>query len=328
MINDASLIKVRLMMHQIPGAMHLLTPGGAGRWGRCHFAINPPPDTECDFGVVLYNALPADRFICAPENTLFIAGEPASKKVYPQKFYRQFYHVVDTHARSRHPRVQLDALGLCWHIGLDRETWEFRYGYDHLSALNYPEKGNRVSVICSDAAFTPGQRLRLQFLRQLKDRLGDQLVHFGRGFEPIRDKMEAIIPHRFHLVLENCEETNYWTEKLADAYLGWAFPLYVGCPNLESFFDARSFIKLNPNQVNEAARKIETLLATPANAAEQTLIQEARRRVLDIYNPFAWTARWVEEYFQPAAKHALTIRSHKAFRRFPQGLSYRLRHWR
>jgi len=53
----------------------------------------------------------------------------------------------------------VSALGLNWHVGLDRGS--YRYGYDHLAALICPDKQNRIAVVCSNAAKTEGQRQRL-----------------------------------------------------------------------------------------------------------------------------------------------------------------------
>jgi hypothetical protein len=208
---------------------------------------------------------------------------------------------------------------------LDLQTGGYRYGYDYLTALACPAKENRISVVCSDAAFTPGQRLRLEFLRAVKQRLGSRLVHYGRGFEPVRDKLEAILPHRLHLVLENSESPHYWTEKLADAYLGWAFPLYVGCPNLDNYFPPATFLRLNPQDPDAAAAHIAALLESPLAPGEQAAIADARNRVLNCYNPFAWCEKFVRQFHQPAPERMINIRSHKAFRSFPRGWLYRLR---
>ena len=316
---------VRLNMDLAPAGMELLTPGARMRWGRCRFELNPRPGGHADFAVVLANARPVDRFLCARENTLFIAGEPLEKKVYAQAFYAQFGHVLDTHAMSRHPGLILGAPGLNWHVGLDLRTRTYRYGYDHLKALVLPPKENRVAVVCSDAAFTPGQRRRLALLDHLKQRLGERIVHFGRGFRPIDDKMDAILPYRFHLVLENSQSPNYWTEKLADAYLGWAFPVYLGCPNVTEFFPANALRPLDGDDFEGAERVLKGLLETPQAADEIESIGAARELVLDRYNPFAWSARWSEALYRPAPDERLTIRIHKAFRPFPRGAIYRLR---
>ncbi len=317
-------ILVRINMDCAPDGMPLLTPAGSMRWGRCRFDFNPEIGGRADFAITQFNARPVDRFHCAPQNTLFIAGEPLAKKLYPAAFYRQFGHVVDSHAQSRHPNLNVSALGLNWHVGLDHGG--YRYGYDHLTALSSPEKQNRIAVVCSNARKTEGQRQRLALLDALKLRLGDRLVHFGRGFEAIDDKLDAILPYRFHLVLENCVLPNYWTEKLADAYLGWAYPVYLGCPNISEYFPAEAMLSINDQDADTVARQLAYLLDAPLNDAQTAALAEARRRVLNVYNPFAWAAHWAERLYQPSLPEKwLVHRSQKAFRPFPRGHLFRLR---
>ena len=318
-------LRVRINMDMALNGMELLSPGGGLRWGRCRFEMNPPPGGRADFAIVMANARPVDRFVCSPRNTLFMASEPLEKKVYPQRYYRQFAHVLDPHAMSGHPGLILGALGLNWHVGLDMQSRTYRFGYDYLKALPRPPKENRIVAVCSNANFTPGQRHRLALLECLKQRLGDRLVHFGRGFQPIDDKMTAIQPYRYHLVLENTQADHYWTEKLADAYLAWAFPVYLGCPNVGEFFAADSFAAIDGTDFEQAAACIERLLEQPESEAEVAAVAEARRRILDVYSPFAWAAHWAETLYQPGLESEVVIRSHKAFRPFPRGSLFRLR---
>lgn len=308
-----------------------LAPGGLvganPSVGRCDFILNPEEPVKADFWIVFANARPRDIVHCAPQNTLFVAGEPEEKKVYPAAFYAQFHRIIDTHMKSGHPRVVLHAPCLSWHIGLDHPNSDFQIGYRELVAMERPPiLQNKVSVVCSDAAFTPGQRERLAFLQALKERLGDQLVHFGRGFQPIDDKLDAIYGYRFHLVLENSRVPHYWTEKISDAYLGWAMPLYVGSPNLSDYFPEESFVPLEIASPKHAARMIGQLLAEPCNERECMAVAAGRAMVLEQYNPWVAWARWAEQFHDPDAQSRPTlIRSHKAFRPFPRGLWFRMR---
>jgi hypothetical protein len=304
-----------------------LCPARQLRWGRCEFLINPPAGTVCDYWIVYCGSRPDDRMVCAPANTLFIAGEPPSKKIYPRGYYAQFHRIISTRADDPHPRVTATALGLPWHVGLELNRNRYLYGYDELKTRRPEPKQNKISVVCSALRATAGQRERLDFLDFLKQRLGDRLVHFGRGFTAIDDKMEAIAPYRLHLVLENSRSEHYWTEKLADAYLGWAFPVYLGCPNLGDYFPAESFAPISIEDREGAAALIEKLLATPSPAETETIIGRCRDLVLDTYNPFARFAHWAEMFHQPLPSRTVIIHSHKAFRPFPSGLFYRLRRW-
>lgn len=319
-------LRVRVTSHGLPGGMELFTPGGTMRWGNCEFLLNAPNETEADFWIVFANACPRETGLVAPSNTLFIAGEPPAKKIYPRNFYQQFHHIVDTHCGSRHPRTYLDALGLPWLVGLSWKQNRFTVGYDALKQLTPPpEKQNRVSVVCSTTAKTAGQKRRLKFLAALKKYLGDDLVVFGKGFQQIDDKLEASLPYRYQLVLENSQSPHYWTEKVTDAWLGWSFPLYVGCPNLSDYFSSESFIALDMNDVQGAVKVIRSLLQKPITENELEAIRAIREKVLDVYNPFARFSYWTNRLYQPAPKEKVTMRSEKAFR-FIRGWFWRWQH--
>jgi hypothetical protein len=306
-------LHIRLTIPTLPPGMELFTPNGSLRWQKTTFRLNPPAGEACDFWIIHSYAFPADSALVAPENTLFINGEPLAKKKYPPGFYRQFQHVVSSHANDRHPNLEVYAPCLGWLVGYDCEGGQIRYGYDHLKNLPPPKKENVVAVVCSNTAKTRGQRDRLAFLAALKRRLGSRLVHFGKGFNPINDKMAAISPYRYQLVLENSVSDHYWTEKLADAYLGWAFPLYCGCPNLADYFPAESFQALDVHNVESAVRRIQALLEAPTDPWLPA-VAEARMRILDIYNPFARCHQLAQKLYREEPKKQVAIRHYKTFR--------------
>lgn len=309
------------------GNLQTLCPGSRMRWGDCVFTLNPASGGAFDYWIVWAGSPGRCVLDVARENTLFLAGEPPSKKVYPRRFYAQFHRLVCTQGEYPHPRVAFDALGLNWHIGYDRATGQYAQGYDELSVLPMPDvKQDRVSVICSNLTTTRGQRDRLTLLDSLKQVLGDRLVHLGRGFEPIDDKLDGVLPYRYHLVLENSISDDYWTEKLADAYLGWAFPMYVGCENLARYFPSASFLPLAGLSADEAAGCIAQQLSEGLSDAQLAGLAQAREAVLNRYNPFAWFARWAALYHDPdARREPVVIHSHKAFRTLARGLIYRAR---
>jgi len=306
--------------------MELICPDRKLAWGRCRFQINPPADSQHDYWIS-YAGCPASyRLRCAPENTLFVSGEPPAKKVYPRRFYGQFHDIVCASGTYPHPRVTHSSLGINWQVGFNGNEKAYTYGYDELMRLQPEPKQLKLSVVCSNLRATEGQRLRLDFLEKLKARLGDRIVHFGRGYTPVADKMDAIAPYHYHLVLENSSSDDYWTEKLADAYLGWSFPVYLGCPNLERYFPSTGFARVNPGKLEESVARIETLLQNPPAPESIAALVECRQRILNDYNPFALFSSWAERFHQSdAAPRSVTIRIHKAFRPFPAGLIFRLR---
>jgi len=55
-------------------------------------------------------------------------------------------------------------------------------------------------------------------------------------------KIELFRDAQFSLVIENSEQTNYFTEKLCDCLITKTIPIYYGCPNISEFFDTTGWI--------------------------------------------------------------------------------------
>lgn len=322
-----SRLRVIITMNNAPGGIERLKPTCPGIWDQVEFLLNPPPGTEGDFWIVAYNARPRDTMRVAKENTMLIVAEPREKKLYPQRYYRQFRHLLDSHPDSKHPGLRIDAPALCWHIGLQFPENEYLLGYDELIRMPYPKKANKVAAVCSDSRFSPGQIARLDFLEALKKKLPNAIEHYGRGFQPIADKLSAIYPARYHLVLENCQYPSYWTEKIADAYLGWAYPLHVGCPNLEEFFPAKSFVRIQTEDIESAAETIQSMLDRPHGQSEIDTLAEAREKVLHHWNVWAVWARHALQLWEDVPRKSTTIWSHKAFRPDVRGMLFKIKTW-
>lgn len=307
------------------GSLEKLCPASELRWGNCAFTLNPSDRSSFDYWIIWAGLVKQTTLQVAPRNTLFIAGEPPAKKVYPRRFYQQFHQLVCAKGDYPHDHVHSDALGLNWHLGYDRATGQYAYGYDRLASMPAPdEKQNKVSVVCSNLSTTQGQRDRLALLTKLKEALGDQIVHFGRGFVPIEDKLDAILPYRYHLVLENSISDDYWTEKLSDAYLGWALPLYVGCKNIDRYVPSESLVQLTGQPMEATAQRIRQQLGAGLSGTQHAALAEARDAILNRYNPFARFAYWSKRLYKQAMKHEpVTIQPHKAFRTLGRGLLYR-----
>src|SRR5262249_27327408 len=136
----------------------------------------------------------------------------------------------------------------------------FDKDYDLLKSVRAGPKTKLLSVISSDKAFTEEHKKRLEFVGSLKDIFGDEIDFFGRGKEPIEDKWDAIAPYKYHVVLENGEYRDYWTEKIADCYLAWTYPFYAGCPNLGKYFPPESFTPLSYGSAARAAEAIRAAI--------------------------------------------------------------------
>lgn len=82
----------------------------------------------------------------------------------------------------------------------------------------------------------------------------------------------------FHLCMENQPLTHMFTEKLVDAFVAKAIPVYFGCPNIEEYFDVNGIIRFNtPAELAEIKRNLSTELyykMLPAAERNLALAQE------------------------------------------------------
>jgi hypothetical protein len=266
-------------------------------WGGCRFIF----DRDCpDYDwLLVYHDLPRDspveHLACPPQNTMLITGEPSSITHYGKRFLAQFGHVLTGQEpwAIQHPGVIRHQPGLLWFYGGSDE----RGTYDHLVNTPPPEKTKTISTVCSTKAMRHTLHAqRLAFTKRLMADL-PELDVFGYGMGHLDNKADAIDPYKYHLVIENHSCPHHWTEKLADAYLGYSLPIYFGCTNLEDYVPEESFVWIDIRDYDAALAKIRSLIAGGEYEKRLPSIIEARSRILEEYATFPQAARLIEERF-------------------------------
>jgi len=104
------------------------------------------------------------------------------------------------------------------------------------------EKTKRISLIASNKRKTRGHRLRHEIVKWAAENAPD-LDALGRGYQPLTHKADGHAPYLFSVVIENSQETGYFTEKLIDCFLCRSLPIYWGASDIENFFDSRGMIR-------------------------------------------------------------------------------------
>jgi hypothetical protein len=253
------------------------TPCSTGKWGDYQFHYQNI--TECDYWVV-YDSLPApEKVICPRSNTIFIASEPPSVKSYDPKFLEQFAIVIASHThitQINHSYVLHMPLALPWLVNKD---------YDTLKRMPDIKKDRLISVIAGNRGVA-NHAQRLEFAYKLKKHFGNELDIFGRGVNEIADKWDAIARYKYHVTIENSVHSYYWSEKIGDAFLGFSYPIYYGCPNLADYFPVDSFTTIEIYDFADAARTIEKAISENYYERAKDQLMAARNLVLDKYNLF------------------------------------------
>lgn len=289
-------------------------PGRGPHWDEFEFHINTPLK-DADFWAVSIGMFDADRCICPANRTLFVTYEPSSVHAYEPAFLRQFARVLTCQRRIEHPHVTYGPQGQQWFAGLAWPDLSVTADYDALAAMAPPSKSGMISLVSSRKVMTREHERRLKTVERLEAEFRGVLDIFGNGFKRVPDKLDAILPYKYHLVFENSREPDYFSEKLADAYLGWSFPIYWGCPNLSDYMPSDAFAALPADDYDGMARIIQTVLDTDPYQDARAAMSEARRRILNDQNFYGRVAATLREMTaQPAAKaRKLTIRDERHF---------------
>jgi hypothetical protein len=291
------------------------TPEGSGIWAGYKFVFDKDVE-ECDAWVVIGDLRHnQEQTYCPPHRVLLVNEEPPTMRSYPDAFLAQFATIATCGGHNfDHPGVVETFPLQPWYLGVNLQSLHVpskesavRFNYDNLKALKSPKKTKLLSVMCTDKSFTAGHKKRVEFVRLLKAHFGDQIEVFGRGFQFISDKWEAIRDYEYHIAIENSCFPHYWTEKLADAFLGWAYPIYYGCPNIADYFDVNSLTTIDIESPEEAICKIEEVINRRPRRMDA--IGEARRRILDEYNMFPMFIRLLNLPPEPERRELVTLRS-------------------
>jgi len=263
------------------------------QWGNCRFDF----DVDCkDYDwLVVYQDIPrSDGFFseeklrCPREQTILITAEPSSITVFGTDYLRQFGCILTFQEpwAMKHPNVVFRPPGLLWFYGQPFGegkciTW------DQMAATPPIEKTRLISTVCSQrTGKVTLHTSRVDFTWRLKDAL-PELDIYGHGVRPMVDKAEALDSYRFHIAVENHVYRHHLTEKLSDAFLGYALPFYHGAPNASDYFPKESFIPIDINKFRRSKEIISSHLANNEYTDRLPYIIEARRRVLEEENLFA-----------------------------------------
>lgn len=184
-------------------------------------------------------------------------------------------------------------------------TWWIDLPFEELRVLEYPTKTKKISTVTSGKTFIEEHVNRVKFLDKLASEYPIDV--YGRGIEPhlenkdafkgeLDHKLDGLLDYEYTLVLENVTTPNTWSEKLADAYLCWSFPIFSGDTTLNRYFPEESYFQINLN--NPAEKEIEAIkefISKPPSQSQIEALREARNLILFEYNIWPSIDRIIKE---------------------------------
>ena len=159
------------------------------------------------------------------------------------------------------------------------------------------EKTGLISSVTSELAYMDGHIKRLKFLRALDSVVDEGLDIFGKQYSgeifskfqnyrgELNDKYDGLIPYEYHINCENSFENDYFTEKLLDPIIAESLCFYDGCTNVEKFIDPRAFVRIEIDNIEESALRIEQCVNGGYYEKQLPHILREKRRILYEFNP-------------------------------------------
>jgi hypothetical protein len=264
--------------------------------GRVHnYTFDESPDENSDW-VVTFGSLPIT-------NSKWWPSIPRSRKIaillenprlfYPNDAYLSQHSIFITPGSFGNPPLSCIYThpGVPWFYGI---TFSTESGLSHQRDpiiptvdLSFhferqkPEKTKLLSLIASGKSSLPGHRLRHELAGLLLNYFGrSEIDIFGFGNTPVARKDIALDSYLYSIVIENDFIPNYVTEKIADAFLGFSSPIYIGAPNVQDFFPEKvtAFSLDNPETL------AEKIVRTVGNAPPESTLLANRQHVLLNFN--------------------------------------------
>lgn len=173
------------------------------------------------------------------------------------------------------------------------------FGPPWIRGYMFPQKSFGVSTVVGAKRQLLGHELRLQLWKRqneitipkkffTSDRGGNVISRWGHRLMQRRVPLlgESKLPlfeSQFHIAIENCKKTYWFTEKVMDCFQTKTIPIYWGCPNIGSYFDTRGMFLVE--SVDEIIRVCNAL--TPNTYEEMRVFAEANCESAKEYVDFA-----------------------------------------
>jgi hypothetical protein len=175
--------------------------------------------------------------------------EPRGVRISNQYLYnnKEKFELIITHdpdVMEKCKQAVFMPFGGCWIDPEDRKR------------LEEGKKEYAVSMICGYKDYMPGHLVRREIWKRQEEikiprKFYQSCLSKPPGFND-NPKLESnngskalVMDCMFHLAIENCQETNYFTEKIIDCFVTRTSPIYYGCPEIGKWFDTRGIIRVN-----------------------------------------------------------------------------------
>ncbi|MCA9194290.1 MAG: hypothetical protein KDB03_21120 [Planctomycetales bacterium] len=280
---------------------------------------------------IVYDSLPETMTqTCPSKNTVLILPHASELSRLSVTYTNQFGILWTPDSTIRHPRRLLRPQYPPWQYGLHESLAHGApLNMADLAALDPPtSKPKLLSVICDGTALTYEQRHARKFVDRLALQFGAEIDVFlqlvpnsdsqsarymkltrdhALAPEHFVDRADVIWPYKYHLVIEASRASRFMSELLADAFLGWSYPIYFGGAEAYHQFPEGSFLAIDIHAPDTATAMITDVLR--ANTYESSLarLDAARQHVIKNLNIFSVLSEFLHRECPPSQFSRVTL---------------------
>lgn len=155
------------------------------------------------------------------------------------KYFDKIYSYDDVVVNNC-KNAELYSFGSCW-VLTDKNGNKIQKDSEFEDFYSVDSKKFKVSFIKSGKNQLPGHQLRHSIPNLLNNRNFDVLFPRHR----IEWKGDLFIDSMYHIVVENTQHRNYFTEKIIDCFMSKTIPIYWGCPNIGEYFNEEGILSFD-----------------------------------------------------------------------------------
>lgn len=133
-------------------------------------------------------------------------------------------------------------------------------------------KSKLISFITSKKLFTPGHKVRLDWV----SKIGKQVDLYGRGFRQIETKEIGLCDYMFSVAIENGFYNSFFSEKILDCFATGTIPVYLGTDDIGNYFNSDGIV-----QLEDGFEVSEELYYSKKEAIEDNLERVKKFEVLE-----------------------------------------------
>ena len=108
------------------------------------------------------------------------------------------------------------------------------------------KKNKLLSIVASNKNYAPGHKLRHEVISKKPHK---NLELWGSGYkwfsDDPQDRIKPFKDYMYTIVIENCQQPNYFTDKIIDCFASGVIPIYWGDPNIGNHFNKNGFYTWN-----------------------------------------------------------------------------------